>query len=220
MLLTGRSLFELKGGGFGCFQLLPPNSSLNNPPLQQHSPPFPPPFRAGSANPQPEQSPQQSSHHLLFELLSPTPRGQRLPAGKALPSALFSRLTPAALSQRQGLLRVPTGPQVVPTLRARGPGLGLRAAPGRAERSVGEVRGAGCGVRGAGRGKAGGCSGPRRGPAAAGEPGFGCSRPRRGPARPARSRSLGSHPTPRLLGKRKCLVEKNTVSSQPVSEPL
>lgn len=100
---------------------------------------------------------------------------------------------------------MPTGPQVVPTSRARGPGLGLRAAP--AERIGAERR------RGAGRGRAGGCWAARA-------PGPGCPRPRRGPARPARARSLGSHPTPRLLGKRKCLVEKNTVPSQLVSEPL
>lgn len=114
----------------------------------------------------------------------PRPRGseQKARPPKARPSALFSRLTPPAPSQRQGPRRVPSGP----------PGRANFARAGSWPRAAGGA-GPRRGVRPGRRLPPGPGGDPRR----PGAPGWGCSGPRRGPARPARSRPLGPHPTPR-----------------------
>lgn len=175
-----------------------------------------------SADPRPKQSPQQCSHHLLCELLSPTPlrlKGSELKPSGPRPSPASSSLAgpqPPAANARV-LLRVPTKPLPVPSSRERGPGLGLRAAPGLPPSRATEALGAA-------RPEA--ASRPRPRP-----------RPRRRPgaARRARIRvhsvlpraqlalsSLGCHPTPRP-GAQKAEVfgrEKTRFLFSPSSEPL
>lgn len=120
------------------------------------------------------------------------PSAKRLRAkakrSKAVPSAPFSRLTPAAFGQCQVSLWVPAGPLPVPASRSgvRASGCGRRWASGRAEPQR----------RGAQRGpRLLPCPGPGGDPGLPGAPGFGST------AAVLRAQlalcSLGCHPTPR-----------------------
>lgn len=194
----GRALSELPGGGFCFLQLLPPNSSLDNPRMQRRSPPSPLHFVQCPQTRGRNKAPSSALTTSFASSCPQLPLAKRFRAkakrSKALPSVLFSRWTPAARSQCQGTTeganRAPAG-AIFP-----GEGSWPRAAGGAgptAEQSH----------RGAGRSEAGGRF-PAQAQAQAQAETRGCpegpdSGPQRAPACPARSPlpRMSPHPSAR-----------------------